>query len=372
MRRLFLALALCSSFMPAAVAQEALPAAPASVLDAQQEATVYHSGWAVLDASGSLAGQVVTLGSAGELRAVADAAVELTSVNGSTFAGKTDASGHFVLPKIAPGVYQLKSAGNSSFATFGIQVMAHKPGAQLEGFSVYASSVAPSKAEQILRALAVPASNGNAPAYGALIEPPTPIVQSQRVALTNGSIEGRLAFSMGYGAPQVHTVKLLQGGEVIDTAAVSPMGLFTVKPNGPGVYDVIVGGIGRGVLSVEVVDDSVRLTSTENGVKLVSSNANLAVQASLMVPVAMPASGSSEQPPVPADDFVGAPPLGGGFGAPGGFSGGGFGGGGGGGLGGGLGGAGGLLGVAGLAVGVSALASDDDGFNGNLATPVAP
>ena len=58
---------------------------------------------------------------------------------------------------------------------------------------------------------------------------------------------------------------------------------------------------------------------------------------------------------------------GGGF--TGGFSGGGFGGGGGGG---GLGGIGGLLGVAGLAVGVAALADDDDsGFNVNLATPVS-
>ena len=56
----------------------------------------------------------------------------------------------------------------------------------------------------------------------------------------------------------------------------------------------------------------------------------------------------------------------------GGFGGGGFGGGGFGGGGGGLGGIGGLLGVAGLAVGVAALADDDDsgGFNVNLATPV--
>lgn len=58
-------------------------------------------------------------------------------------------------------------------------------------------------------------------------------------------------------------------------------------------------------------------------------------------------------------------------GLPGGFVGG-YSGGGGGGFGGGVGGAGGLLGVAGLAVGVAALAdNDDDGFNVNLATPVS-
>ncbi|GAB5403067.1 MAG: hypothetical protein Aurels2KO_12980 [Aureliella sp.] len=81
-----------------------------------------------------------------------------------------------------------------------------------------------------------------------------------------------------------------------------------------------------------------------------------------------------------ADAGVGAQPFGPGYGRGGfyggsyggGFGGGGFGGGGGG-FGGGFGGgAGGLLGVAGLAVGAAALASDDDGFNGNLATPIAP
>lgn len=368
MRRLFLALALCTSLAPAAIGQENLPASAANILDAQQqEATVYHSGWAVLDASGALSGQVVTLGSAGELRAVPNAAVELIALSGQPFGGSTDASGHFSLPGIKPGVYRLTSAGESSFSTFGVQVVAHQESS--DGFSVYASNISPMKADQMLRALAVPQS-AVGPAYGKLSTPAMPIVQSQRVALTNGVLNGRLAFSSGYGDPAVHTVKLLSDGQVVDTTSVNAMGMFSVKPQGAGIYDVLVGGIGQGVMSVEVVDDSVQLTSTSKGAKLVSKNANVAVQASLMVPVAMPGGGPDGQP-IPAEEFAGPAPLGGGFGGPGGFSGGGgFGGGSGGG--GGFGGAGGLLGIAGLAVGVAALADDDDGFNGNLATPVAP
>lgn len=80
--------------------------------------------------------------------------------------------------------------------------------------------------------------------------------------------------------------------------------------------------------------------------------------------------------PMGGAPLSGMPGVGGlpGAGFTGGFSGGGGGFGGGGGAVSGMGGIGGLLGVAGLAVGVAALADDnnDDGFNVNLATPVSP
>ena len=81
-----------------------------------------------------------------------------------------------------------------------------------------------------------------------------------------------------------------------------------------------------------------------------------------------------EIPSQDADDDGFAPFLGGGFASSGGFGGGGLGGGGVGGGGGGFGAGGGLggwLGIAALAVGVAAIANEDN-FNPGLASQVAP
>lgn len=368
MKRMFFALFACCSLMPAVYGQEAVLSSPSTV-PASQAATVYHSGWAVLNADGDLDGQVVTVGSNGGSTPQADASVILLSPT-SSMNLTTDEHGHFSFPNVKPGVYEIRSAASDSYASFGLQVLPHHPEAANQ-LSVYAASMPPAMVDEVLRSLNVPQT---APAasqrrnFAPVGSPNWPLVQSQRVALTNGVVNGRLAFTVGYGLPQSHTVKLFRDGQVIDTAAVDPMGYFTVRPEGAGAYSLIVGGVGHGALGIEVVDQSAQLSSNTSGSKLVSNNSNALVQDSLVFPVAMPETAPLAQQP-PVEEFVGPPPVGGGFPAPGGGGFAGGGGAGGGGLGG-LGGAGGLLGIAGLAVGVAALASDDDGFNGNLATPI--
>jgi uncharacterized membrane protein YgcG len=367
MKRLFLALLVAGSLIPAAYAQEELKPAP-SIVETKSVPTVYHSGWAVLDAAGNLTGKVVTVGSAGGV-AQPGAAITLRANSGKIVTGQADENGQFTIPGVEPGVYELTAASEAAFASHGIHVIAHKEGAS-EGLSVFAAAVSPKVANEILRTLAVPQAALAQPPFGPLTAPPLPIAQSHQVSMSNGIVNGRLAFTMGFGDPRAHTVQLMQNGKLIDSANVDSMGYFTVKPAGPGAYDVIVGGVGRGAVGVEIVDTTVQLSAAESNVQLVAKKAASLIQETLMVPVAMPAAGQLPGDGELVEEFPGALPMGGGFPGGGGFgggSGGGFGGGGGG-----LGGAGGLLGVAGLAVGVAALSDDDDGFNGNIGTQVVP
>lgn len=371
MRRIILALCICSSLAAASIAQEAVISAPTVV--ESRAPTVFHSGWAALDAEGNIQGQVVTVGDNGQSSPQAGAVVEIANHGGPVASSIADDSGHFVLQGIKPGIYRLSAAGQDSFAAHGVQVLSHKPGVD-GGISVYASSLSQQKVDEILRGLFVPPPAAS-PSYRPFEEPAMPIAQSQRVASSNGVVTGRLVFTHGYGDPEAHTVKVLRGGDTVDTVAVDAMGYFSFRAT-PGAYDVVVGGIGHGALGVEVVGDASQLTQSGSQGKFVAANANLLVQETFMVPVAMPPAGG---PPagdqIIDEQLVGPPIIGGGMPVQGGFAGGGggfSGGGGGGGLGGGLGGAGGLLGVAGLAVGVAALADDDDGFVVNPATPVAP
>jgi hypothetical protein len=197
-----------------------------------------------------------------------------------------------------------------------------------------------------------------------VVPPVMPAAQSQRVAIRGGMVYGQVAWSNPFNIPEAHVAKVFRGGQLIATAPVDAMGRFTFSPGGPGVVDVVVGGTAYGSIGVELVDVDApaQLTMNADGSKFVAAANALLQSNSLLVPTvgggAPPAGPGGPAP----GEMLGPPLAGGGFMGPGG---GGFAGGGGGG--GGLGGLGGLAGAA-LAVGIAALADDDDGFDGNLAT----
>ncbi|QDV22473.1 hypothetical protein [Aureliella helgolandensis] len=364
MKKFIAAMLVCCGLAPFAVAQEVVQTASSTVAPG-----VYHSGWASLDAAGNVQGQVVTVGAGGITTPQAGSVVELRDGEALVASATADSNGNFILSKVAPGVYGLTAAGPNTFAAHAVQVLSHPQGAADQGMAVYATHLNRAEVDGILRSLFVPGPIAES-TYGPLQEPVGPVVQSQRVAMNGGVVDCYLSFSHGNGTPEAHTVKILQDGVVTETAAVDSTGRFTFHPQSAGAYDLVVGGIGFGSIGVEVVDETAgnQLTSNDKSSRFVAAKMNNAVvQQSLMVPVIAPST-PANQPPMIVEEFAGPPALGGGFPAGGGFSGGGgFGGGGGGG---GFGGAGGLLGIAGLAVGIAALADDDDGFTPPVATGI--
>jgi hypothetical protein len=196
-------------------------------------------------------------------------------------------------------------------------------------------------------------------------------------------------------------LSFFRSGSLVGKTTSSADGSFAIAGLQPGIHSVFASGPpGHAAFAFEVLPpkaDELPFSenSAENGTRFVAT-ANLQLPGAdelivlLIPPRLMPgvrdvvlsrypfsaSSASGLAGPVPAGGPIGGAPMGG-FPGVGGLPGGSYGGGGGGGFsgggggGGGLGGIGGLLGIAGLAVGVAALADDEDGFNVNVATPIS-
>ncbi|GIW99792.1 MAG: hypothetical protein KatS3mg111_3125 [Pirellulaceae bacterium] len=352
----------------AALAQAVLPGGNAQVPALTPVAKLvgaFHEGWATIDGDGKLVGRVVTLSANGELVPQDQVEVRIDGMGGPIAAVTTDAEGAFELTGLRPGVYLLEAEGSGAYAAFSFQAV---PSDSVRPMDVYAAGMQPARVRDVFRELWSPSKGKAKPAYGEVRPDGWPVEQSPYVVAVDGMLRGQLAFPFSVTDYTGCVVKAYQDGELVASAPVDGLARFELRLPRPGVTDLVVGGAGLSACISAVVQFGGGATAavTESGGQFVAKRL---LQDSLLVPV-RPAPGVAPEelgateeavlPPPPVAGMAGGAPIGGG----------GFGGAGGGGIGG-ASGLGGLLGAAGLAVGVAAL-SDDDGFDGNLATGIGP
>jgi uncharacterized membrane protein YgcG len=215
--------------------------------------------------------------------------------------------------------------------------------------------------------------------------------------LADGSVQGKVVVPQRsyLSVPGVTRISFQKDGITVANAVSDEEGDFVADDVPVGVNSIVATSrVGHAAYSIEVVEfqgaeelEPPVVRSGEGRIRFVSFPQPAAdsmiiclIPPALMDDVRQVLDERMSPPVVDGAPVVDAfapmaPPAAGGFGTPagGGFAGGGgFGGGGGGFGGGGLGGAAGLAGLAGLAIGVTALADDDDGFNANPASPIVP
>lgn len=213
---------------------------------------------------------------------------------------------------------------------------------------------------------------------------------TQRMA--DGSVEGRVIVPAtgAVAVPGKTQITLYRNAKVVSQTVSDAEGNF-VLPNVPvGVNSLVANGsTGHAAYHIHVTDaaelvNPVSQKSNKSGVRLVSRVNQPGSLQIYVIPSSMmddvrdavndPSDDDDEEIFALGEPLPGAPGMGP---APGGFpggapAGGGFGGGAGGGGFGGAGGAAGLAALAAGAVGIAAASDDDDGFNVNLATRIAP
>ncbi|RMF37001.1 MAG: carboxypeptidase regulatory-like domain-containing protein [Planctomycetota bacterium] len=333
-----------------------------------QPISTFHTGWGVLDRDGVLQGQVVTLNDDGTLTPQAD--VEVVIEEDARILGRavTDEDGKYRIEGLQPGVYYLIARGTEVYAAHSLELLV---GDKSVPMYVYATDMEPKQAEQLLRELWSPNPRPRQAEYGAVAASPSMVRQSHEYVLTDGGIHGQLAFPYRSADYAGHIVRAYREGELIGVARVDEYARFFLPVNSPGVTDLVVGGAGFAHVSAIylVAPEQVTLQAGPPR-RFVSTPASPALQQpqTLIIPV-RPSPVAPEEPVVaePVPSTVPFVPGGMAPGSPvggGGFAGGGAGGGGGG--------FGAVIGAAGLAVGIAALSDDDEGFNVNLATGIAP
>ncbi len=377
-----LLLGLCGS-VPHASAQELIgdltknvlaPAPAAAFID-----SLYVNQWIALNANSGISGKLVGLDSNGN--PAPRPAVEVAVVqNGKAVSSTlTDADGAFALQGLVPGTFTFVAKSEFTFATFGLNVLPASSGSP-SSLNVCASTIPYGQAFQIISESWVPSNNVvvgsrfETDPLGANRE----VVTTTKVNLQNGDLVGnvsRAGLPLNEQDLSGNVAHVFQGGRNVAAAPVARNGSFRIKSLPAGVYDlIIVGKNGTAAVGFEAVA-SEKVSNTQS----VASSRFVALQGSvdsLNIELASTSDlpNLEEVPPQPVLGEIVGPPMdmgapmmgGGGFGG----GGGGFGGGGGGGIGGG--GLGGLLGIAGLAVGVAALAGDDDDFDAVPASIIVP
>jgi hypothetical protein len=341
---------------------EVVPLAPAST---QQVVSVFHSGWGKLREDGSLHGRALALGPGGAQLPQQGAAITIERNGVVVATASTDGDGRFVVEGLQPGVHQLRADAASATAIHSFQLVS-VPEAGESVMNIYCASMPLSEVDRIVAQMWAPGNWFEAPrsSFARLLEPEVPNEQNPRVSMVNGVVSGQLAFPHPNHIPEGHIVKVFRAGQQIAESRVDEMGRFTFEPGSAGPADIVVGGGGYGSIGVEIVDASPEPQLSQNAagdVHYVAARALLQASDSLLVPVAGGGEGGAPGQAPPGEPAPYGPGYMGG--------GGGYGGGGGGGYGG----FGGLGGAAALALAAVALAvDDDDGFNGNPVTPVAP
>lgn len=359
---------------------------------------LHQREWVRLSADGSIAGKLSVLSPSGETEGRIGAKV-IVSRDGKAFTEtSTDERGAFTLTGLKPGTYAIQCRGDYTFAAYALHVLPADAAHLTTDLEIYASVIPEARASELLAGDLVPADlQAESSAYYRNFDK-DPIADERKfnnthkVVLRNGTLVGRVSrpgWTFGEQDLTGTIAQIVQDGKVIGKTSVNKDGYYEIQNVEPGVYDLFVNGDdGFAVLSFEAVAGNEPVASKSGSIRMVSAQIGMAsdclccemIQApelnacSTCAPIAPPpmpiveeivAIGEPCGLPVDSCGCGAAPVCGGGYA-------GGFGGGGGGGFGGGLGGIGGLLGVAGLAVGVAALADDNDdsGFNVNLATPL--
>ncbi len=366
---------------------------------------LHQREWVRLSNDGTIGGKLLVLSESGQTEGRIGANVVVSRDGKAIMETTTDERGGFVLTGLKPGTYAIQSRGDYTFAAYALHVLPANEKHLSSDLEIYASVIAEDVAAELLAGDLVPADlQAESNVYYRSFDK-DPIANerkfnnSHKIVLRNGTLVGRVSrpgWTFGEQDLTGTIAQIVQDGKVVGKTAVNKDGYYEIKNVEPGVYDLFVNGDdGFAVLSFEAVAGNEPVVSKLGSIHMVSAQIGMASDCLCCEMIQVPELNACSTcapiaPPMPIIEEIvsvgepcglpvdscgcGAAPVcgggyAGGFGGGGGGFGGGFGGGGGGG---GLGGIGGLLGVAGLAVGVAALAdnNDDSGFNVNLATPI--
>jgi hypothetical protein len=330
-----------------------------------------------------------------------DLLVSLIQDDGSSVEMRPDANGEMNFENVKEGLISLVvGSGKAAYAAMALYAV---PGIAGSPAKAYEVPVATIDEREVRDAVEVA---GTAPAGSSatnLTDYATGAVNRFKVYLQpDGALLGQVIVPEAGFERLAASVDLsfFRSGSLVGKTTSSADGSFAIVGLQPGIHSVFASGPpGHAAFAFEVLPPKANNelpfseNSAEDGTRFVAT-ANLQLPGAdelivlIIPPRLMPgvrdvvlskypfsaSSASGLAGPVPAGAPMGGGAMGG-FPGVGGLPGGGLGGGGGfsggaGGGGGGLGGIGGLLGIAGLAVGVAALADDEDGFNVNVATPI--
>lgn len=358
---------------------------------------LHQREWVRLNDKGVIEGTLMTLSSKGEKEARVGAKIVVSKDGKALFETVSDVGGKFTIEGLEPGTYALQSRGDLTFAAYALHVLPKGSEHLASDLEVLACIIPAARATELIAADAVPADWNAAQDVYYRVHSEDPLAgerkfnNSPQVVLRDGDLVGRVS-RPGWTFPEQDltgtVAQIVREGEVVRKAAVGKDGYYVVEDLEPGVYDLFVSGDdGFAVLAFEAVNPSEPVAAHSAAPRLVSTQVGMVSDCLSCELIQQPeVSACSTCGEVIIEEIVdscgcgvepcgcGVPdPLGGGLVGGGGFYGGGYGGfGGGGGYGGGAGGLGGLVGAAGLAVGIAALADDDDGFNVNVGTVIAP
>lgn len=333
--------------------------------------------------------------------------VTLIQDNGSKTELRPDENGELVFNNVTQGLASIVVAsGQTAYAALALYAMPAAANNEAATFEVPVGSVDVQEIRSGVEAAGHGPAEGAARSYSDYASAPTNRFQVRMQS--DGTLTGQVI------VPQVgyeHVVgpvdlTFFHEGRLVGKTRSSDSGAFSVAGLQPAVHSVFaVGDAGHTAFAFEVlpaIENELPLVKSggANQTRLVSTTNLIADASSTLFVFIIPPrmmdqvrdtvrplypisqSFSSGLAGGPLDAPLGAPMSGfpAGPGMANSFGGGSFGGGGGGGSfggggafggGGGAGGLGGLLGVAGLALGVTALATNDDGFDSNPATPVS-
>lgn len=326
--------------------------------------------------------------------------VTLIQDSGGKTEMRPDANGELVFDNVTEGLASIVVAsGQTAYAALALYAVPATANTQAASFEVPVASVDVAEIRSGVEAAGRGPSQGAARNYSDYVSAPTNRFQVH--LQSDGTLKGQVIVpQVGY-ENVVGPVDLtfFHEGRLVGKTRSADNGSFFVAGLQPAVHSVFAAGAaGHTSFAFEVLPplESELPLSQQRGtdqVHLVSANNTVADSSDTLfvfiipprmmdqvrgvvlplypVPPNYPSPLAGGPMGAPISGFPGAPGMGGSFGGGMGSGGGGsFGGGAGGGAGG-IGGLGGLLGVAGLALGVTALATNDDGFNANPATPVS-
>ncbi len=324
-----------------------------------QSTSSYHSGWGFINSQGILVGEATIAGFP-----VIEGTVTIRRNGVWMDKVAVDKSGKFQIPNLKPGVYTIRCDAKNGCGVVSFVLRQGK--GQVRPMQLYCSSVPSQKVNEIVARLWSPAMDASKLVFGRIEDylANRQTTQTKRVRLDRGILSVQVVLPSPASA-ESHSVIGFQNGKQIFEEAVDAKGFVRIPDLKPGLYDIVIAGQGHFALQVELLAGAEEIsTVTSSDVRLISAQTpQPEAPATLYAPVVImeePEADEMLPPPTELALPAGGAPIGAGFAGSGG---------------GGAGGAalgGGALGAAAIAIAAAALADDDDGFNQNASTGLAP
>ncbi|MEC8555205.1 MAG: hypothetical protein VXZ82_09405 [Planctomycetota bacterium] len=316
----------------------------------------YHSGWGFMNSEGILVGEATIAGTP-----VIEGTVTIRHNGALIDTVAVDKSGKFQIPNLKPALYAIRCDAKNGCGV--VSFLLRQGEGQVRPMQLYCSSVPSQKVNEIVARLWSPAMDASKIVFGRIEDylANRQTTQTKRVRLDRGTLSVQVVLPSP-GSAESHSVIGFQDGKQVFEEVVDAKGFVRIPDLKPGLYDIVIAGQGHCALQAEVLAGPEEISAVTNSdVRLISAQIPQSeAPSTLFAPVVImdePEADEILPPPTELALPASGAPVGAGF-AGGGGGGGAFG--------------GGVLGAAAIAIAAAALADDDDGFNQNASTGLAP